>query len=233
MFEFQVETKQSSYVTLASATPTGEDVYNSVAEALGLNLGHFVLFNRGCLMQNTRHVQVDFGPLTRFKLKEISPKSISLRVVFVSTGEVLDLVLGSGSTVGDLVRVCKAARSRWAFARAISSVVLVYEGRVLEDHDRELSVVLAKCEGDVRLFAVRRIVLLSFCKKLVSNVLSYMRSVYYDPWVLVRPSRIGGVPSNIHRLGPSINARALTQAPGTNPLGEDLTALLTTGLVNM
>ena len=62
-------------------------------------------------------------------------------------------------------------------------------------------------------------------------LLSWLLQGWHDPWSLVRPRRETPSPGHVHRLG--LNPQMIRYAPGQNPRGEDLTALLSQGLVGM
>ena len=66
--------------------------------------------------------------------------------------------------------------------------------------------------------------------RLPQLLLSWLLEAWHDPWSLVRPpERLS--PGHVHRLG--LNPAMIRYAPGQNPRGEDLTALLSQGLLGM
>ncbi|CAK9061287.1 Uncharacterized protein SCF082_LOCUS32124 [Durusdinium trenchii] len=77
-------------------------------------------------------------------------------------------------------------------------------------------------------------VLFMFCRFawiLPGTVLRYTLDAWYDPWSLVRPR--GEEVRGRHLRGLGVTPQMLRYAPGQNPHGEDLTALLSQGLLGM
>lgn len=64
-------------------------------------------------------------------------------------------------------------------------------------------------------------------------VLAYLLDAWYDPWSLVRPRATGNETPGRRIRGVGITPQMVRYAPGQNPRGEDLTALLSQGLLGM